>query len=464
MISVEAAIQKFKDILGTQSEWRYLVKSQFVRHIAIFMGWALRDALWKIERAKQEYFLSTAMNPGSIMSHAEDREYIPRKRTPAYGQVVITNKGTAPASIFVNQSFISDQSLEYATTSAITIQPGNNATVTVEQRRKETKEFTVQERRAFYAILFDKEITEQICGLAVQVDEGMGAGFVDYEYHRLFQSAYATSRVYDEFFNHLGQTGIRFGNDDFGKILAVGMVVKVELWLTEGESYLAEGQRIHPTSEGNDHLEIVTLEAITGGTPVEGIEEMRNNLRYWITYNEKLVWRDDYIFFLRRAIPDIVWINVWGEQEEEAVTGLKKVENINNIFISAHAPGHTNLSDEIMAALKAIRLLNRAFTWRSPTYSTFNLAITGAVSPREDITTVTTAIWAVVIDKYGRDSRNRRSQMLVKDIYDDINGTGYFGATGAHFEVQTSGVTEAEALHEMVSVSEANFSITLVYL
>ena len=108
MITKEDALQQFKNIVGTKASWANLLKSQFLNHFSIFMSWALRQALWVVERVFQEIFLSTAVNESSVRAHAEDREYFPRKAVPASGTVNIANKGEYPVVIPAGTSFFSD--------------------------------------------------------------------------------------------------------------------------------------------------------------------------------------------------------------------------------------------------------------------------------------------------------------------------------------------------------------------
>ena len=64
---------------------------------------------------------------------------------------------------------------------------------------------------------------------------------------------------------------------------------------------------------------------------------MRRNLHYWSVYNERLIWDNDYTYFLRRRYPEIVFCKAWGEEEAERLWGIN-VENINRIWICAYAP------------------------------------------------------------------------------------------------------------------------------
>jgi hypothetical protein len=467
VITKAEAIQKFKDLLLVKPTWRTLSKSQFVSHLAVFMSWALREALWKIERTFQEFFLSTALNEPSVLAHVEDREYIPRKRTPSSGSGMITNNGTSIVYLPIYQPFSSDADIDYVTDRALTLSPGAASAVEFVQVAREEIIHSVTEEKPFYEILFDKAKADQIHDFKVMVD--IGYGYEDWVYSRLFQNAYEGDHVYDEFYTHGGRTGIRFGNDYIGTVLPVGTSVKIELWLTNGETYLAEGQSLYPVGEILDSLgqatdlSAVTTEAIADGQAKEAVAEMRQNLQYWTIYNEKLVWRDDYIFFIQRAVANILWIRVWGEAEAEAIHG-PRFEFINKIFVSAYAEDRPGLETEIMDQLSQVHILNRKFEWADPIFSTFHLDITGKISRTGVISDVQAAIIEALTENYGKDSPDRLSEVLVKDFYRIINGTGHFSATGAYFEVSHTGTIEPTELNEMVHIDMVATTITLSYL
>lgn len=469
MITKEEAIQKFKDILVLKPAWRTLSKSQFVNHFAIFVSWCLRAALWKLERIIQEFFLSTAINESSIMAHAEDREYIPRKRTPANGTVTITNNGDTAVSIPLNTAFESSVQLGYMTQSALVVVAGASVDVEFSQLTKETIETTVQEEKSFYEILLEKSLTKKIAFYEVYVNEG--DGYEKWAYCRLFQNSNPGDKIYDEFYTHGGQTGIRFGNEFLGTKLPVGTPVKIELMLTDGDTFLAENQELFVVGEILDNagqaanLSAVTKDALANGGSRETTEEIRANLHYWPIYNEKLVWQDDYIFFIKRSISaGILWIKVWGEKEAEEAAGAPNIKFINKIFVSAYATNRLGLETEVITVLEGVNLLNRKFEWVEPTLTPFYVAITGKVNSSRNISDVSTAIIDALIANYGKDSATRKNNITVKDIYQIINDTGYFTDAGAYFDVVITGAITPTNLNEMIHIDDTGPTVTLTYL
>lgn len=465
MISKEEAIAKFKEIIEAKSEWQ-LADSQFIEHLAIFASWALREGLWEVERAYQEFFRSTASTRASILAHVEDENYIPIKPTPSGGTVDITNNGTASVSLAIYQPLMSDAQIDYVLYEPVTIGAGQTVTgIQVKQLSQETIEETVLGEESFYEILFDRDITYQIASFEVYVDDELWA------LARKFQNANATDEVYDEFYSHNDQLGIRFGNDIFGKIPAEGSVIRIELWLTQGVTYLASGQSLSLVGEVLDenneaaNLEVKTSSTITGGEAMEDKETIRRNLQYWPIYNEQLVWDEDYVFFIKKTFPEVLWVNVWGEKEAEEEAGSPDLSYINTIFVSAYASGGTDISSTVIDELEEkAKRTNRRFQWVAPSLVTFDVSVTAKVGKDRNLEVVTSAIQDVLESYYDKDSGGRKDEVFLNEIYSLIGDTGYFDKSGEYFEVTLSGQTEPASLNEMVCLNTAGLTIQVTYI
>jgi hypothetical protein len=279
---------------------------------------------------------------------------------------------------------------------------------------------------------------------------------VSWQLARLFQNTLPDSTVYDEFYTHTGQMGIRFGNGDYGKILPMDASVRIVLWLTEGETVLQAGMSLAPSGSvldinGAVAKLICTVSVMAdGGAPIETSEELRKNLLYWPLYQEQLVWQEDYKYFLRRAFPEILWINVWGESEAEAQLGYKNVDFINKIFISAYAENGEAISSDVMTKLQDIRLLNRRFQWVFPVVHYFYVSIVGKISSKYASETVRSRIYASLETSYGLDSRSRKPDVLLKEIYALVEATGYFA--DGDYTVELAGNHEISALNQIIAI------------
>jgi len=466
VLSNDEAIAKFKEIIGSAETWQNLKDSQFVNHMAIFQTWALRDAQYRAERAIQEFFLSTALNQSSIQAQAEDKNYVPRSPVPSSGTIRITNKGASySVSLLGGQAFTSNKGIDYLILNPVTIAASGYADVTAYQAKKVTVETDVTESLPFLEILFDASLAGTIYQIDVSVDD------VQWTLARMFQNVAADDLAYDEIYTHLGQRGVRFGNNIFGKQPEAGSHITCTLWTTSGQTTLLTGQTLSVSGTVLDSngstasLDIRTTTAVSGGVSGETQEELRKNLIYWPLYQDQLVWKEDYEFFIRRQFPAVLWVNVWGETEAEQEAGELRFEFINKIFVSAYAESGADLSDEIIAALNACRMMNRRFEWVAPDIRAFTVSVSGSVHRKHDIATVIAQIQETLALYYDIDSRSRiDGGIFIKDIYQRINDTGYFG-DGGYFTVSLAGdYAGTPSLNSVSDIDIAHSTFDLEYL
>ena len=467
MILSEQVANKLKGLLTSLPSWKNLTNSQFVQHLAIFMGWTVEDANFKIERARQEAFIGTALNRSSLVAHAEDREYLPRKPKPSEGTILFTNAGPRPILLKRGREFVSDAQLPYTLGLKLLIPAQSKVTAPVTQYGKTSILHTVNEEKPFYEILINKELTPKVMALEVWVDSG--DGFRKWEYSRLLTNAYRDSLVWDEFYHVSDQIGIRFGNGTFGKIPSQGAQVRIDIQYTDGDTLLLERQYLYPLEEIVDiagvpaSLNIEVATTIQNGQAQESTEEMRRNLHYWSVYNERLVWDNDYAYFIRRRFPEVVFVRAWGEEEAERLWG-PKLEHINKIWICAYAP-REGIVQDVMNAIAEVPMLCRNFQWYNPEHVSFTLKLTARVLSDKVLSEVDEDVRAALMRAYGRDSLYRRDKVLISEIYECIQSTGHFEKeTGAWFEAVPEGNFEANLIYQMVSLDLENSEIQIASL
>lgn len=456
MILNEEAYQRLKDLLAASSSWQDLTDSQLVEHLSIFFGLTVEDANFKVERARQEAFVGTAINRSSITAFVEDREYIPRKPSPASGTISIVNNSQNSITLIRGREFLSETQRTYTLQETVVIAAGATATAPVKQLKKQTITHTVTEKKPFYEIKLDRDLTSSIVSVDVYVDDD-GRGDVYWKYYRLLQNTYSTTKAWDEFYSFTDQIGVRFGNGTFGAMPAVNAKVTINLLLTDGATVLMPRQQLYPMLEVLDSagntasIEVKATTQIMGGTNAEDTEEIRRNLHYWPVYNERLVWDQDYTYFIRRRFPEIVFVKAWGEEEAEKMYGFN-FNHINKIYICAYA-NRTGVQADVMAALAEVPKMNRKFEWVDPVHVEFSLTITGKVLSDRSIPSVVVDIKTVLDKYYGKNSLSRRDKNLISEIYEAIYSTGHFNKdTGAYFEAVPSGEVSPDLIFWMPSI------------
>jgi len=468
MLLSDSVFEKFKTELSNMESWRDLNGSQFIKHLAVFMGWAIEDAAYKVERARHESFLDTALNRSSILAHGEGMEYMPRKPIPASGQAKITNQGEYPFTLIREREFMSDAQVIFTLTETVVVPAGESIIAPFEQRSKESLNYIIEEAKPFYEILLDRDVSAQIVSLRVYVAED-GENFIEWKYDRLLTNSYSNSLVFDEFYHFTDQIGIRFGNGDFGKIPPTGSRVRVDVVLSDGDIVLLEKQSLYPVDEVKDDksqiatMQVVVSQTIQHGKNQEDTEEMRRDLHYAPVYNDRLVWDNDYKYFLRRRFPEIVFAVAWGEEEAEKMWGYD-VEHINKIWICAYSPDR-EIKDMVMDAIRDIPFMCRNFQWYEPEHVEFSLRIHGKVLKDCVISEVKEAIVEALDSAYGKTSLTRRDTVLLHEVYEAVYSTGFFEKdSGAWFEAAIDGQPRAELIYQMVSINMEQTSIDITYV
>lgn len=448
-LSPSEALEKFQQILSSKPSWSKLQDSQIIEHLALFTSWQYRALLWRNERNRQEAYLSTALNRSSVLAGAQDAGYTPRLATPSKGQAVFTNKSSSSVVVPAGSVWILPNTMPIQVINNTPIYPAQYAIADIRQAQQKTILATVDVTKPFYEILISKDLTPFIHVLSVMVDTGNGFELWD-SAPRLMNTT-SNSMVYDVFYTALDQIGIRFGDGTFGMIPPLNSSVKIELTLTEGNVEIAQGQKLTRVSDGTGDpllamVDAQTYTAIVGGRALEDTESIRRNALYYPLYDEQLVWADDYRFQIRRIWPETIWVNVWGEQEMERVYGFN-LDYVNRIFISAWAPENLTIGTSIIEGLR--NKINRRYVFIQPSFIPFTVTLNAVVPRSISLENAIDSIKSTLSNYYGRDSENRRDDVLLKDFYSLINGTGLF-SSGGYFTVSLAGTTAGNGLNEIV--------------
>lgn len=469
MILDEEVKAKFKELLGEIPEWKNLVDSQFVEKMAVFTGWLVEHAHYSVERAYQEAFYDSALNRSSLLAHAEGLSYVSAKPEPATGQALFVNSGEQAVELVREREFMSDAQVIYTLEESTTVPAGGQVTAKISQRSKGVYEFTVGETQSFYEYLFPQDVSPHIVSMRVFVDEQDGEGYREYQYDYLLTNSFSDTRCYDEFYHFTDQLGIRFGNGTFGKPLSQGWQVRIETVETQGDTLLLEKQSLWPVEEIKDvlgltaQMEITVSATVQNGQDQESTENLRRNLHYASVYNDRLVWDQDFNYFLRRRARDIVFAKAWGEDKAEQMWGIN-LDWINKVWICAYSP-ERDIKDYAMQAIAEIPSMNRHYVWYEPEHIEFWVEIRGKVLQNQPLSEVEQAIRDILQAHYGKASTTRRDVVYLHEIYSDISSTGYFPEnSAAWFEVKTHGQYEAEFIYQMVSINLAKTQISLEFV
>lgn len=457
-LSNDEAIERFKQILASKPEWEKLQGGQFIDHLAVFNSWQYRAAMWRLERDRQEAFLSTAVNRSSVLAGAEDKSYVPRMAVPASGLATIKNASNSDIAAAAGTTWLMPDQTPVTIIQTTIIPANGSASVKIEQYENYNNRQTITESKPFYEILIDKELTPKVCKVEVFIDGERWS-----HAPRLMNIA-PNSRVYDLYYTSLDQLGIRFGDGFFGRIPTSGMMAQIKLSLTLGDVEIAAGQKMSRVILAREipslaNLSAVTATTIKNGKPQEDIESIRLNAKYYPLYDEQLVWRDDYKYQVQRIWPETVWARVWGEQEQEEVYGID-IMHINKIYISAWSPTNPSIGTEIIEKLE--EPLNRRYVFVDPNMLPFTITLNAILPRTVQVTDSTAKITNALLLNYGRDSKNRKDEVFIKDLYSIVEKTGVF-VDGGSFEIEIAGLAVDNGLNDLIYLDLVASSLVIDY-
>lgn len=469
-MSINELLEKFNGLLEKNTWWARYANSQFIQMMSIFGSQIIYAAQSHARRALGEGFISTATRRSSILAAAEDRGYVGRLIIPSWGRVKIRNKSDREIQLPANAELLSSLDLPYVTADAVTIPPGQTVIIdNVRQMDKVLISSEIDIARPFYTLLLPRDITAETASIDVFVV--MDGEKREWTYNPMFRLSRATSEHYVLVYRPTEQLGVRFGDNSSGVMPPAGSRVDIEVWCSNGDTTLAQGQKLTPA--GNiagmvEMLEVITETPITGGSGFETTEETRHRAQYHAAYDEQVVWGGDYRYFLHRQVQGMSWLNVWGEQQQEAFTGLRDLRNINTIFICGHKPGvaQDQLESQLRASLAAIpNALNKNFRYMPLVAKPFTIIVTGTANKNVVINDAKKTIIETLESRFGYDatsfgddlergaeSDGKNAQVKIKDVWTCIDELALLN----RYEIEVVGMKKPENLSDFIYLDTAN--------
>jgi hypothetical protein len=455
----------FETILTRYSWWSRLQGSQFVEMIATFVGQMVYKANAVSVRSLQEAFLSTATKRSSILASAEDKGYIGRKIMPSTGTSEVENLTNAVMSLPRSTPLISNAAIEYVTMAAVEIPPFGKIEIPVSQLVLKVLKTTVDQEDKFLEVILPKAITTKAHKVDVLVSTASG-GYDLWQKSYMFRRTGARDKAYTEFYKPTDQLGIRFGNGINGKIPSANSEITLNVWTTEGDTTLIDDQPLEITGSLaylNDSVKIKTVTPIVGGASAESDEETRAGALYVTPFDNQIVWDDDYSHYIKQNIANIIWVNAWGEQEQEKQDGVKNFSNINTIFISAYSTklDQESLGEIVNDLLSGTDYLNKVYVYKPAVERPFTITIKGKASGEKDLVQVVKVIRETIDSIYGsKPTGERPDKILEKDVNALVRDLNLLH----DFSLDWSAYPQNIMLEEYVFIDALTSNITVNYV
>lgn len=462
--------EEFYNILKGKVWWARILNTQFTSGITLFISQMVNRCESLARRLLQETFLSTALKRASILAGAEDRGYVGRKITPSSGTVAIQNTTDEPLLLPYGFPLQAPNRLDYSLAEAIRVDPGKTLHAEIKQLKEVIIKTVMGAPMKWMEIALPIEITAQASKVDVWVQPPGGVNTL-WEKRFQFRRADGSSRVYAESYKPSEQLVIRFGNGLTGMIPPEGSVISLHVWCTKGESTLIEGQTLRLVGQSDslaNSIKITSVTPITGGAPAETTEEIRRGALYSTPYDEQIVWSDDYTTFIRRNIPGITWVKVWGECQQEIETGYS-LTNIGRIFVCAYSPEHSQarLSEMILKLFDSTKGLNKRYSYVEVNRQPFTIRLTGQIPQRQDKDAAVKAIVEALNTKFGENSvpgataaYGETREIKEKDIWSEVDGLGVL----EDFTLEIVGRTPDPKLRDYVFLDAEHSQYDLEYV
>lgn len=494
-MNIKDLTTKFNDTIRNNPWWAKFASSQFIQMIAVFGGQIIYAAQSYASRALVEGFISTATKRTSILAAAEDRGYVGRFVIPSNGTIQVTNKASRVITLPSGMEMLTNDQVIITLLETKQIQPGETITgLQVAQQEKVIFDFSVSAETPFLTVLLDRETTQEVAALDVSVITN--GGEVEWQLNPLFRMSREDSKHYTMVYRPTEQLGVRFGNGTMGMMPPAGSTVRLTAQASLGDFTLAVNQPLTPAGDYATMATILDIKndtAIRSGAGHESTEETRNRAQYYVPYDGQVVWGGDYRYFIKDKVPNLAWVNVWGEQQQELATGVRDVANINKIFFCAHRPGYTQ--DEVQAMIyQAIGTIpnemNKRYQYVQINDKPFSINVTGIAKKNVLLTEAENEIRAMLVNMFGRDSSNfnalfenestsgrsysksgvsgtttglkstrNYAQVKVKDLWSEIEKLGLL----ISYDITLVGFSQAVNLNDFVYLDVNKSVITLDY-
>jgi hypothetical protein len=428
-----ADLQKdVRDRFRAKSAWAALADSEMVGQMSDLLGALFFETLQEIENARHDSFLSTATSRKAILAHAAERGYKPTKPLPPKGTVKITNLGANDVIVPAWVEFLDAANLTYYNTEGITVPAGQYRILPIEHRTKESRLIS-----GLGIPYQEVQLCDHTMLLAqAEIDLLDGNPPVQVDFVEDFWTASDDEFAAELFYDVDDSWNLRFGNGEFGRIPPNASQIEIVIWKTNPLHQLVANSKLYLATSLTDvlgfgaNLQAVVESPVTGGFFRATTERIREEAKASQNLLQRMVWKRDYEHVLKKELPELNFVNVWGEQEQEKQEGKVNSDYINKVFVSAHSTlNNSNLSLRVLDALgKWPKPLTVQYQFVECQPMPFRLRASGRVPEGVDPNDFQTALLSHLNTYYGQFSPSRRAKFEIGECFDGLFEAGILDA------------------------------------
>jgi hypothetical protein len=324
-----------KDFLKSQSEFSdYNFEGSGMSVLLDILAYNTHYMGYYLNMVANEMFLDTAINRGSVVSHAKLLGYTPRSRVAARSALNLT---ITPVANDSNSSIVIPRFVRFVSetkdgvnyifvTPSSRIVTKNATTGLFVAENLEIKEGQPSTISFVYDSTNNPTQTFEIPDVGVdtstiQVAVQKSGQNANLETFILAQDATAVNEAAPVYYleeNKNGRYQIYFGDDVIGKKLTDGNIVIISYIVTNGIN--ANGLssfKLLDTFLNGSTVTITTVSSSSSGAPEENIDNIRFTAPKAYISQNRAVTKNDYIALINRDYPYFEAVNVWGGEEND---------------------------------------------------------------------------------------------------------------------------------------------------
>lgn len=326
---IKTNLKRFLQSQSTLQDYNY--EGSALSVLIDLLAYNTQYQAYYLNMVANEMFLDSAIQRGSVVSHAKLLNYTPNSSQAPTAQIDIVFSGVTDSSLTlpkftsfiseaidgVNYTFVTTNSLTNNTDLANNTVTFNN--VVIKQGEPVTLTFTYDSAANPTAIFELPDPNVDTTSLTVSVQQSIANTYS--EVYNLVDDYLALNDTTKAYFLQEGGNGnyqIYFGDGVLGQALVDGNIVTVSYIITSGTAAAEANSFVLMDSvSGYSTTTITPVLAATSGADKESIESIKYTAPKSYSAQGRAVTKEDYIYLIQnnKGVFPIDAVNVWGGEE-----------------------------------------------------------------------------------------------------------------------------------------------------
>jgi hypothetical protein len=328
---IKTNLKRFLQSQSTLQDYNY--EGSALSVLIDLLAYNTQYQAYYLNMVANEMFLDSAIQRGSVVSHAKLLNYTPNSSQAPTAQIDIVFSGVTDSSLTlpkftsfiseaidgINYTFVTTNSLTNNTDLANNTVTFNN--VVIKQGEPVTLTFTYDSAANPTAIFELPDPNVDTTSLTVSVQQSIANTY--FGVYNLVDDYLALDDTTEAYFLQEGGNGnyqVYFGDGVLGKALVDGNIVTVSYIITSGTAAAEANSFVLMDSvSGYSTTTITSILAATSGAEKESIQSIKYTAPKSYSAQGRAVTKEDYIYLIQnnKGVFPIDAVNVWGGEEND---------------------------------------------------------------------------------------------------------------------------------------------------